>query len=272
MPEATLTTASLLEQLHAHFIKPGETWAGAVCLTEVTAPAGVRRADLVHIGLWNSRGAGQIDVCELKTSKADFRREIDEPAKAEAWWPYCNRFWVVSPHESITPPEELPQGWGLMVPGKARRFRVVVKPAEREANLSVALLVTLLKCTETSRVNAVRDEQRRLQAVHYQEMQAALAEARMNRADPGVKARLELLDRLETALGTSLTSYAWGDGLRPEDVAEALRIVAAGEAARQDAQSRAQRAAEQLERVARELTEKARALRAIPTGTAASAA
>ena len=60
------STQDLLEALTNHFIKPDDTWAGAVCLTEVTAPNTNRRADLVHIGLWASRGAGGVDVCELK--------------------------------------------------------------------------------------------------------------------------------------------------------------------------------------------------------------
>src|SRR5690242_11175870 len=111
----SMTTTELLDRLRAHFIKPDDTWAGAVCLTEVTAPNSTRRADLVHIGLWASRGAGGIDVCELKTSRSDFRRELEKPAKAEAWWPYSSRFWIVSPSEHITPPGELPEGWGLMV-------------------------------------------------------------------------------------------------------------------------------------------------------------
>lgn len=274
MATPSLNTSDLLAQLHAHFIKPDETWAGAVCLTEVTAPTTTRRADLVHIGLWNSRGAGGIDVCELKTSRADFRREIDQPAKAEAWWPYCNRFWIVSPHESVTPPEELPDGWGLMVPGKARRFRVVVKPAEHEAKLSVPLLVTLLKCTETTRVNAVQAERDKLRGEHYQEMQKARAEARMNRADPAVKARLELLDQLEAALGAKLDKYPWVDTqIHPHAAAEALKALAAGANAVRYAQEHARREAERLERASEELKLQARALRqSLPAQNAEAAA
>lgn len=274
MATPTLTTASLLEQLHAHFIKPDDTWAGAVCLTEVTAPNTNRRADLVHIGLWASRGAGGIDVCELKTSKADFRREIDQPAKAEAWWPYSNRFWIVSPHETITPPEELPEGWGLMVPGKARRFRVVVQPAEREAKLTVPLLVTLLKCTETSRVNALQAQRCKLIDQHFQEMEKAREESRMNRADPHVKTRLELLDQLEAALGAKLDKFPWGDTqIHPHAAAEALKTLAAGTAAQRAAQEHARREAERLERIGQELVRQARDLRtALPDETAADAA
>lgn len=254
-------TAELLARLHDHFIKPGETWAGAVCLTEVTAPGGSRRADLVHVGLWNSRGAGAIDVCELKTSRSDFRRELESPAKAEAWWPFCNRFWIVSPGEHITPPGELPPGWGLMVPKPgSRRFRVVVKPAEHEAKLSPALLVTLLKSTETTRINALHRQQRELQDQHSSELTKARREA-ASAADPSVRDRLELLDALEARLGCSLTEYAWRDEVTPTAAADALRALALGatgvEAMRRDLQYRAR----DLEALSGALAENAKKLR-----------
>ena len=256
------TTADLLAALHNHFIKHDDTWAGAVCLTEVTAPNSTRRADMVHIGLWASRGAGGIDVCELKTSKSDFRREIDNPAKAEAWWPYSSRFWIVSPSETVTPPGELPEGWGLMVPGRARRFRVVVAPAEREPKLTANLLVTLLKCTETTRVNALQAQRQKLHEEQRQREQQLQREARMNRADPQVKERLVLLDQLEAALGAKLDSYRWRGQIVPADAAEVLKLLAAGQVAQSAAAERARRNAESMEHIAEELKRQAAELKA----------
>jgi len=255
------TTDALLDALTAHFIKPDQTWAGAVCLTEVTAPGNSnRRADLVHVGLWASRGAGGIDVCELKTSRSDFRREIDQPAKAEAWWPYSSRFWIVSPSVEVTPPGELPPGWGLMVPGRARRFKTVVAPAEREPKITTGLLVTLLKATETTRVNAVERERDRLRAAHRQEMQEVRREAQMRALPSAERQRLELLDQLEAALGMTLDRYPWGNQIRPEDAAEALRTLAAGQAAWSAAQEETRRKATNIARMAEELQQRAAAL------------
>lgn len=225
-----MPTHELLGLLRAHFIKPDDYRAGAVCLTEVTAPGSTRRADLVHVGLWASRGGGSVDVCELKTSRADFRRELESPAKAEAWWPYSSRFWIVSPGEHITPAAELPAGWGLMVPGKARRFRVVTKPAEREPKLSIPLLVTLLTSTETVRMNALEEQRRRLAEEHRREVQ----EQRMKvaaAADPQTRRRLDLLAELEASLGMKLDKYGYGDGITPADAGQALKSLARGHAA-----------------------------------------
>lgn len=70
-----MTTHQLNDLLHAHFIRPEDrlnaAGAGALYLTEVTAPGGTRRADAVHIGLWQSRGAGGgADTCTADAGRA----------------------------------------------------------------------------------------------------------------------------------------------------------------------------------------------------------
>lgn len=260
-----LTTAELDTMLHAHFIRPedrlNQAGAGAVYLTEVTAPNSTRRADAVHIGLWQSRGAGRIDVCELKVSRADFRRELDKPQKAEAWWPYSTTFSIVSPGVDITPPEELPPGWGLMVPSPrgGRRFKTVVKPAEREPKLTIGLLMTLLKNTETTRTNALRVQAQQLSEQHYRQVQEVRRERGMV-APKDVK-RLDLLERLEKAMDMELGEYAWRDQLEPEGAAEGLAAFMRGHAARMRAREVTEQEARSLERLAATAAEEAKKLR-----------
>jgi hypothetical protein len=260
-----MTTAELDTLLHAHFIRPedrlNQAGAGAVYLTEVTAPNSTRRADAVHIGLWQSRGAGRIDVCELKVSRADFRRELDKPQKAEAWWPYSTTFSIVSPGVDITPPEELPPGWGLMVPNPrgGRRFKTVVKPAEREPKLTIGLLMTLLKNTETTRTNALRVQAQQLSERHYRQVQEVRRERGMV-APKDVK-RLDLLERLEKAMDMELGEYAWRDQLEPEHAAEGLAVFMRGHAARMRAREVTEQEARSLESLAATAAEEAKKLR-----------
>lgn len=261
---AKMTTQELNEALHAHFIRPddqiSQTGAGAVYLNEVTAPGSNRRADAVHIGLWASRSAGRIDVCELKTSKADFRRELDNPEKAEAWWPYCNAFWIVAPSTDIVPPEDLPDGWGLMVPGaRGRRFRTVVQPKEREVSLSVSLLITLLKCTETVRVNSLRQQESKLRN-EFWEREKNIKAARQGLSS-GDKARLDLLDELEGALGVELGRHHWRGEITPQTAADGLREFMQDKAAAVRVREDAERAAQRMEQLALEIREQANALR-----------
>lgn len=255
-----MTTHELDELLHKHFISDKDqldlAGAGAVYLTEVTVPGGNRRADAVHVGLWNSRGAGTIEVCELKTSRADWLRELKSPGKAEAWWPYCDRFWLVVPHAGIVQDGELPKGWGLMMPGgRGRRFKVVVQPEEREAQITPGLLVTLLKNTETTRTNALQRQRQEIwKENHEREQKIMRQRGTFSEKDKG---RLEILDRLEAALGMPVDKYPWNDRLTPEGAAEALQELARGRAALDGARHRAESAVRDLERVARTAEETA---------------
>lgn len=263
-----MTTAELDERLRQHFISEKDQFslagAGAVYLTEVTAPDhSGRRADAVHIGLWSSRGAGTVEVCELKVSRADWLVELKKPQKAEAWWPYCHHFWLVVPHEGIVKDGELPKGWGLMMPGpRGRRFKVLVKPEERspdEFRLTIPLLITLLKNTETTRTKSLqRQEQDLRQKFYEQEQQTRRQRGIFSEKD---KRRLELMDRLEKALGVELSDYAWEEKLSPEGAAEILQDLARPRAALERAKDRADSAVRELDRAARTAQETADRLR-----------
>ncbi|MGW2863330.1 hypothetical protein [Streptomyces sp. NPDC001205] len=262
---ARMSTGQLNELLHAHFIKPEDrlapAGAGAVYLTEVTDPGGLgRRADAVHVGLWQSRGAGRIDVCELKTSRSDFRRELEQPAKAEAWWPYCTTFSIVSPGIDITPPGELPPGWGLLIPSPrgARRFKTVVKPAEREPKLTVGLLLTLLKNTETTRINALNAHGRNLRDRHVEELRRAREEGSSH---PQTRERLALLARLEEAIAVKLGAFSWGNVLDPQDAAAGLAAFMSEHRERVGLRRSIEDQAAELDRLARRAAQEAAYLR-----------
>ncbi len=220
-----MNTAELLDALRAHYIRPGTDADGAVFLTEVTAPNSSRRIDAVHIGLWSSRGYG-VDAHELKTSRADFMRELDNPAKAQAWWSHCNRFWIVAPDTTVAPVDLLPDGWGLMVPSPrgGRRFKAVVKAAHRDLAPTVGLLAALLTSTETARVNQLNQVRRELRS-RYDEDVARVRREAAAATDPAVRSRLKLVDELETACGLTLSDWAWGDRTDPAELGAAIRGV-----------------------------------------------
>lgn len=261
-----MPTTQLLELLHAHFIRPedrlSEAGAGAVFLTEVTAPAGRRRADAVHVGLWRNRGAGEIDVCELKTARSDWRRELNNPAKAEEWWAHSTRFWVVAPSTAVVQPDEVPEGWGLMVPPKrGRRFRVIVKPEVREPRLTIDLLLTLIKNTETVRTNQLRRQHREMETKHYRQIQ----EVRKERpaADPDTVRKAAALEEFEKALGITLGSTSWQQEVEPRIAGEAMARFIRSEAAAADATADLRWRAASLEQAAKAATEAAATLRRV---------
>lgn len=213
-PAATQTAKPgakvIRDALALHYRKPGADRDGEILIPEVEAPGSSRRADLVRVGMWRSRGAG-IDVHEIKVSRGDWRRELDDPAKAEAWWPYSNRFWIVTPPGLIRP-EELPAGWGLMEfprAGRSRRFRTVVPAVTRDdLQLTVPLLVQLLRRADNQRLAQIDDlkTQFRTELASIDRQWAARTAEEKLPLD--VRQRLDLLDQLETALGMPVTR--WG--------------------------------------------------------------
>lgn len=228
-------TAELIRLLRHHFLKPGEEIPGAVFLTEVTAPGSSRRADAVHIAQWASRGAGQIDVCEVKTSRSDWLRELRDPGKAEAWWPYSSRHWLVAPNTSIARPDEVPAGWGLMVPRRSgRRFQVLIEPHEREAAVSPALLVTVVNACEAQRRRDLKQQAERLADEHMAALDRVRAQT-VQGQDPELKERLALLADLEETLGCQLTRARWSEDLSGAQAGALLRRFAESDRARDHA-------------------------------------
>lgn len=72
-----------------------------------------RTADAIAISLWPSRGIYSIGF-EFKDSRADWKKELSQPEKAEEIARYCSQWWVVVSDPKIVVKGELPPAWGLM--------------------------------------------------------------------------------------------------------------------------------------------------------------
>lgn len=106
-----MKTGEVLAALRARYTAP--EWA---LFTEVgdSTGANVRRhADAVAMNLWPSRGM-ELHGFEVKVSRADWMREINNPAKSGPVQKFCDRWWVVVGDLNIVAPGELPPTWGLM--------------------------------------------------------------------------------------------------------------------------------------------------------------
>ena len=125
-------------------------------LYEVRDAAGFhasRSADVVMVGLWPSRG-NQVEGMELKVSRSDWQRELARPEKVEAFFKFCDRWWVVAGHDDIVEEHELPKTWGLMVVG--RRGLTIAKAAPRLKPKPVdrSFLAAMLKRATMSSLNS----------------------------------------------------------------------------------------------------------------------
>ena len=116
-PPAKFTERDLLDRLYKHHSLNsgnGPAWA---YMEHVRDRAGFadRTIDALALHLWPSRNH-EAHAYEVKVSRADFRRELeDDGAKSACWRSWVEYFWIVAP-AGVVPVEELPCTWGLLVP------------------------------------------------------------------------------------------------------------------------------------------------------------
>ncbi len=88
---------------------------------------------------------------EVKVSRSDWLTELADPSKAEAWAQHCHYFWLVASDKSIVR-DDLPDGWGLLVPHGAS-LRAVSKPRRRDPlPLTLAATISLARAVQKTEV------------------------------------------------------------------------------------------------------------------------
>ena len=142
--QSTPRTAVQLCNRIAAVHRPPE-WACFFEVGNTTGYAVSRYADAVAMALWPSRGL-IIRGFEIKTSRADYKREAAQPLKAESIAKYCDEWWIVAPPNLISDPEtEMPPAWGLMV-SHGKTLRTVRKATRTEAEpLSRGFVAAVLR-------------------------------------------------------------------------------------------------------------------------------
>lgn len=217
-----MTTPELLEILRGHYIaevtdmhaRDGGSFAHEISVNG-TWGTGSRRADALYAGFTSASGRILVGH-ELKVSRSDWRHELDQLDKADTWADACHAWYVVAPSTDIVPPEELPDGWGLMLPPKSsrgKRMRIEVKATVKKdfsppwwaVRSFMARLDTLAhqkRLDEVQRIVRARDED-------YRKDMEKMRGDRTLSIDQ--RQRLESLDALEKELGLEVT--AWRDDI-----------------------------------------------------------
>jgi hypothetical protein len=151
-----MTEAELRAALRATF--PPPEW---FFLEEVRSEAGfgtsaetVRSADALAFNLWPSRGLEVVGF-EVKTSRSDWARERQNPAKAETIARSCHRWYVVVPDIAVVADLPLPHGWGCLMPSPRKATLKIAMEAERRMPVDVSrpFLAAILRRAADSRVD-----------------------------------------------------------------------------------------------------------------------
>jgi len=135
--------ATIRSHLRSRFNAPA--WA---LLHEVRNSTGWRRttrtADALAMSLWPSRGL-EVHGIEIKVSRGDLKKELEDPDKAREIMQYCDRWWLVLGHKDLIQPGELPPTWGLMVAKKTRLVAVTEAPKLESKPLDVGFVASILR-------------------------------------------------------------------------------------------------------------------------------
>jgi len=153
--KAPLTELDLLRMLRSKYTQDAGNGPAWVFIPHVRNAAGFdanRTADAVAMSLWPSRGL-LLHGFEIKVSRADWLRELKNPAKAEEFCALVDRWWVVAASADIVGPGELPHGWGLLVARGRSGLRCVIEAeqiGEPELPIDRSFLAALLRaCAKT---------------------------------------------------------------------------------------------------------------------------
>ncbi|MEX3960119.1 hypothetical protein [Trinickia sp. EG282A] len=103
-----MKTADVKAALRSRFCAP--EWALFFEVADATGVQHNRWADAVAVNMYDSRGL-EVHGFEIRVSRADWLRELKDPAKSAPVQRYCDRWWVVAP-DGVILDGELPPTWG----------------------------------------------------------------------------------------------------------------------------------------------------------------
>lgn len=188
---------------------------------DATGFEAVRSADALAVSMYVSRGL-TIDGFEVKVSRADWLKELEQPAKSESWLQHCHRWWLVISDTSLVHEGELPPTWGMLTPGKRGKLEVVVRAPElRPAPLTMERL-TALMYAQGKKLAADRDQMR-------DELWAEIR-TRNEEQESGWREKCKALqarvDAVEAACGYPIigSEYTW-PRRTPEQIGKAFRMI-----------------------------------------------
>jgi hypothetical protein len=214
--------AALFAALERHL--PSPEWA---LLAQVGNGTGYsktpRYIDALALNLWPSRGM-ELWALEMKTSKADLRRELANPPKAEAIAAYCDRFFIVTDSPKVVDGMMLPPTWGWLclrengqMGTKRPAAKLDAKPLDREF---VAAVLRRISEQKTGRAELRREHDRGF----LEGKEAGIAEAERQRkyATGDLEQLRSRVQEFEAAAGITIDCWTAGD------IGAAVRRVRAG--------------------------------------------
>jgi len=119
-----ITERHILTLLYARYSVVSGNGPRYVVAEHVRNDAGfdaTRTCDFMAVDVWPSSGL-PIHGFEVKTSRADWLRELADPSKAQVFMDVVDHWWLVAA-PGVATRDELPPGWGMLVVSEKQRPR-----------------------------------------------------------------------------------------------------------------------------------------------------
>jgi len=170
-----------------------------------------RHADAVAMNMYPSRGLSILGF-EIKVSRQDLKRELENPDKAEEVAKYCDEWWLAVPKGLIKEDDNIPVPWGIMECENSK-FSILKKAQKLEAKpvtkQFMAAVVRSAGKVDQQTINDIKNaEWRRLDSV-VKQMVDTEVEHRTRRYDNITKN----LEEFEQATGQKIGYYTDIPGL-----------------------------------------------------------
>ncbi len=208
-------TQTLKEQIDDKFA--GDAYATFFEVPNGCGSAQSRTADAIVMSLWPSRGLELIGF-EVKASRADWLKELKDPAKAEAICQFCDRWYIVA-LKGVVKEGELPSTWGLME-SSGKGLRIKIQAPELESKpIDRAFLSGL--CRSASRLVPSQ-----LEAARSEGFQSGMKRGKednasqLKYADEKTKTLEHGIESFQKASGVSISQ--WSDNTRIGKAVDAL--------------------------------------------------
>lgn len=163
-----------------------------------------RTCDAIAVGCWKSAGI-KVHGFEIKVSRSDWRKEMQDRDKAAVFERHCHHWWIVAP-KGIVQLDELPSTWGLIVASETKL--TTAKPSDlRVAEpIDAAFLAGFLRraLDQNGRESEVESAYRRGHTDGWKEGQKRLEKSNLEQ---------QLIDQLG-ALGKRISDFEERSGIR----------------------------------------------------------
>jgi hypothetical protein len=266
-----MNATEVILALRRHY---GDAWALVEQVANGTGWSAGRWLDVIAFGLWPSRGL-EVHGIEVKVSRGDWRRELRQPAKADAVASRCDRFWIAASAGIVDPLQlaTLAPNWGLLevdgagrVQTKRQAERLDAVPLDR--TFVAAVMRQLPKPTD-----ALRAEIDAVVRAEYEADVERAAEVRSTRTSGRYEEIVERVEQFIALTGIDLLAQGFESpfgAASPEDIAVAVGFLLGERRDKWDSVGRRiEAAAQSVEHQSGQLAESAARLRA---GAAALAA